>query len=171
MLTYYQQGAIIGSGSKTKLFKEMLKVETTQMRNLLMAILDCGSADLRILDGCDYEMYELVNRVEELGMEMNLHNLVWAMFQQAFEEVRGDMDRTIEAMKEELLEGEEIDEKEAERIKMVLEMDLNLEEDVEIYYNYLDTSANITDNQEIYEEYFMDELELFEERTGFSLVN
>jgi hypothetical protein len=141
-----------------------------QMTNLLTTILKCGYADLRILGQFDnYEMYQLTDYLEECGMEIELNNLVWAGIQLALAEVQEEIEEKLERMADELEEMPKDDEV-RERIEEIVDSNLTIGEDVQSYHNYLDTHADLINNQAIYEEFFQDELDRFEELTGFSLL-
>lgn len=142
----------------------------SQMEELLTGILKCGYADLRMLGQFDeYNMEQLIEYLDECGMEIELNNLVWAGVQLAFREVQEEIEEKLERMADEIAELPEDDEV-RERIEEIIDMNLILSDECESYHNYLDTHVNLASNVEIYQEFFQDELDHFEELTGFSLV-
>jgi hypothetical protein len=142
----------------------------SQMEELLTGILKCGYADLRMLGQFDeYNMEELIDYLDECGMEIELNNLVWAGVQLAFREVQEDIETKLERMADEIEDMPEDDEV-RERIEEILDMNFTLEGDCETYHNYIDSHVNLIANVDIYQEYFQEELDRFEDLTGFSLL-
>lgn len=142
----------------------------TVMQELLTGVLKCGYADLEMLGQFDeYNMEQLIEYLDECGMEIELNNLVWAGVQLAFREVQEDIEGKLELMADEIANLPEDDEH-REYIEEIIDMNLILSDECETYHNYLDSHVTLLSNVEIYQEFFQDELDRFEQLTGFTLL-
>lgn len=133
-------------------------MEKGQMEDLLIAILDCGYLDLKILDGCKYDIRELIDNLHDMGYtKVDINNLCYAMFDKGLCELNEAIYNRIE-------------EEDNNELKALFK-ELNPFEDTESYHNYIDTSISFTDDDKeaIYKKYFKDELDLFEHNTGFTI--
>ena len=147
-----------------------LQLSYEQMQDLLTEFLGCGSADLSILSDSEYPMDILVEYArDDMGYEeLNVNTLCYAMFQLALNDVQIAIDEKLDQMGEDL-ESEEITEAGKEKIMEVMNLNLDIRDDVESFHNFIDTHAYLNNNQEIYQEYFKAELDIFEAKTGYSL--
>lgn len=152
----------------------MGRAYTERMEELACVMLGCGYRDLDVLEHCDYGFQELMDEVDGQGMEPDLNTMAHAMFSLAFAEVQSDIDDKVEDYRDQLIEGygldgKRLDGEKTEELEDVVNMGMDIQEDCETFHNYMDTHASIIHNKDIYEKYFHDEVELFEERTGFDL--
>lgn len=174
---------------------EKLRRENEVMKDILISVLSCGYADLSVITDCKYDIEELMEEVENMGYEKpDLNNLAKAMFYKGIyeiesfiennkDEILDDIDEKnagIEDRMDELENDDEefendelwnkLDEEQAD-LKTKKEDIESLEpiDDIESYHNYLDTSIYFLKNQEIYQKYFQEALDEFEENTGFAI--
>jgi hypothetical protein len=158
-----------------KLNEEMivvaLQLQYEQMVDLLTELLDCGSYDLRIIADSEYPMDILIEHVRDNGFDkMDINTLCYAMFEIALNEVQEAIEEKLEQMADDIYaENSEVTEEGKAKIEDILNSNLDIRNDVETFHNYIDTHAYLISNQEIYQEYFSTELDIFEQKTGYSL--
>lgn len=147
-----------------------MEMSKNKMEDLLCSVLNCGYADLNILADCEYPMYELVEYVQEIGDEVNINSLCYAMFNLAINDVQEAIEERLAEM-EELLEDEDIAEEVKDEYRSAIESNLDIREDIDTFHNYIDSHAYLMNNknQDIYLRLFSDELSIFEEKTGYQL--
>ncbi len=163
-------------------------MDKNQLEDLLSAVLECGYADLDNLNSCEYPYADLVREVKDNDMEIDINTLTQAMFSLALQDVQEYIDTKINDLEEflddyeeeghdledlqaEIGTDEELSEDDLEELKILVDdCFLDIMEDAEGFYNYMDTSISIIDNEAYYTMYFPDALELFEDKTGFSLI-
>lgn len=133
---------------------------------LLAELLECGYADLTVLEDCKYNFVDvIVYCKEDFGATPTLNNLAYSMFQIGI----GKINDAINERMDELREIEEPSEEESEELE-ALEV-LEPYEDIESFHNYLDTSVYFTAKSEIYHKYMEEALDEFAENTGYSINN
>lgn len=131
---------------------------------LLTKLLDCGYADLQILEDCEYDFDDLISEIEAMGYKKpDINNLCFAMFQLALNDFQDTIDERINELKEQ----DELTEEEQEELDAIEGLDVR--EDTESYHNCIDTSIWFNNNEDIYIKYFQSALDDFEEHTGFSI--
>lgn len=151
--------------------------------DLLIELLDCGYADLSVLEDCKYDMRDMVERCKwELG-NITLNGLASVMFDLGREDIeskRLSLIDDLEAEKDEwdkaLERGQELTEEDQERYD-ALENDIDLLKEFDVYenlesfHNYLDTSIWVsgTSDDERIKELLKDAFDEFEENTGYSI--
>ena len=163
---------------------------------LLMELLDCGSSDLALLNDISIETSDILDHLKDCEMKTSLNSILWSAFDIALNEINSEIENKkelvieeieekIENMENKITELEnsqnkniEIAEKEIEKLNdKILELyeiigdinQLDIFEDTEYYIDYIATSVWFTNNEEIYTEYFKEELENFKDMTGFAL--
>lgn len=149
------------------------------MENLLINLLDCGYLDLRVLNGCEYDISDLIEECKEMGYEKpDLNNLAYAMFYIGKNDLQEAIDERIVNLEDAISDGlVDDDQEKKEGIEKQIEelKTLDAREDFESFHNYLDTSIYLSNHaeekREIYEKYLQKELDQFEENTGFSLLD
>lgn len=139
-----------------------------QMTNLLSAILDCGVADISILDGVEYDWDRVISEAKQEsemtdGASLNLQSLFNAVINIGLSNIDG----IIEKRKEDMEDDDFIDEHGLQVLKD--HESLNPYEDFTTYFNYLDSHVYVSKNQELYKKYFENEIEVFEKNTGFEV--
>lgn len=124
---------------------------------LIMAILDCGSADLSIIDNVEYDFYEIVEHFKEEGIPLSLENIVIEIFLMGIDDLKIAIKNKLEELRE---SG-----KSKKIIKKIEE--LNPDRDVTWYFNYLDTHIYLDDCEGTYRKYFSKEIDEIEDNMGF----
>lgn len=144
--------------------------------DLLRMFLQCGSLDLSVLDGIEYDLCEIVDDLRAEGINPTLNAITNEVFYKGQMELSEAVENAISKRRE---EQEAIDEAEAvdtdpaiEEYNLLqseiddLEM-LNPEEDMGWYCNCLDTSCWFDEHESIYRKYLADEIRVIENRMGF----
>lgn len=141
----------------------------TSKGNLLCSILDCGELDLGMLDEVGYDWCDVMNRLKEQGvgiLDVGFNGLMRAVVEMGVEDLATAVnDRVCEL--EAIPNERELDEDEKKEMEQLLL--LSPEDDVEAFFNYLDTHAYLLKNGQIYREYLPDALDEFEENTGICM--
>lgn len=136
----------------------------TGRESLLTAILDCGTADLSLLDDVQYDWDDIFKRLEDDTHDLN--SVMREVFQVGYEDIQVAADDRICEL--EAIENErELDDDEADELALLRE--LNASEDFDSYHNFLDTSVWCRNHADTYKKYMMEALEEFEENTGFCI--
>lgn len=132
---------------------------------LLVELLECGYADLTVLEDCKYDFCDVIEYCKDCFGNISLNGLAYSMFQIGIKEIK----EAINERMDELREIEEPSEEETEELE-ALEA-LEPYEDIESFHNYLDTSVYFTDKSEIYHKYLEEALDKFAENTGYDINN
>lgn len=149
--------------------------------DILMGLLDCGSADLKMLEKCEYDFSDIRDILEEQGMDMSFQNILYACIDKYKSNLYDKIEYRIGEIEEEIkvLENESdwnngnVSNEFSNKIKDLWEEKellekLNPYEDIESFINYLDTHIYITnDNSKVYKEYLMDIIEEEDYNIGF----
>lgn len=136
--------------------------------DLLVALLDCGYADVYILEGCEYDMGEIVERCESNFGKLDINLLCITMFERGMDDIVTfvtDRICELEAI------GNERDLDEEEQMELDALSELAPYEDIESFHNYIDTSIWVAQHNETYELYCKEALQEFEEMTGYCISN
>ena len=131
--------------------------------DLLTELLDCGYADLTVLEDCEYDFCDVIEYCKDAGMSLNLNSLAWSMFQIGIADIR----RAVEDRLDELEIKDELNEEEQEELDALKELDPD--EDIESFHNWLDTSVWFSKNGEVYRKYVNEAIDEFAENTGYSI--
>lgn len=138
---------------------------------LLSEILDCGIGDLCILEGCNYNWSDIVNHCKENYGEssVTLENLFYSIIDFGMMDLVSEIEEKIDEIKKKIYETN--DEDEIDKLESVLEelRIISPQDDIGFYFNYLDNNVYFNNNEEIYTRYLKDEIDNFENNTGFSL--
>lgn len=130
--------------------------------SLLTAILDCGTADLSLLDDVQYDWYDIFKRMEDDTHDLN--SVIREVFQVGYEDIQMAVDNRIGEL-EDIESARELNDDEADELALLRELDAT--EDFDSYHNFLDTSVWCQDHADTYKKYMTEALEEFEENTGF----
>lgn len=71
---------------------------------ILTGILDCEYADLQILEGVEYAWEDVREELEEIGLELNLNNIMFAVFSLGKKEMADWLDDKYEELDNEITE-------------------------------------------------------------------
>lgn len=163
--------------------------------NIICGIMDCGIADLSLLDNITLDWSDIEDELNALGCERpDINNIMMACFgicigrvqsfiSEKIEELKDmhtELQFSIEEYQEELTDckDEDIEEKINELIHLqstyddeILELEnLSPYDDIESYHNFIDTKVYIKNNHEVYDNYANDINEIFETATGFNII-
>ena len=135
-------------------------------RNIwLSELLDCGYADVSLLEEIKYDITDLVEdcRLNFGRVELNCILMTAVRFGIS------DIEKSVESRIAELESEEFLSEEEVDELKSL--KSLKPFEDIESFHNYLDSSVYFIDNEEVYEKYCQEALDEFYENTGFEIRN
>lgn len=133
---------------------------------LLMAILECGTLDLSVLNGIEYDFYEIVKDLNANGIKLTLNNITNEIFLMGLSDIHKALDEEIKYC-EQMVESEIDTEK--YRKELVELLTLEPDEDIEWYCNCLDTSIWYNKNADIYEKYLGKQISDIEDNMGFEI--
>lgn len=134
---------------------------------VLSCLLDCGTADLSLLDDVDVDIYQVIEECKEEIGSTNINEVMWVIFQKGFAEIQNAIEARIQDL-EEYVEDGSADDDDREELEQLRELDPY--NDFDSYHNYLDTHVWAQEHGEIYRQYLGDALETFEQITGFSIT-
>ena len=136
---------------------------------LLCNLLDCGIADLSLLEDIDCDWSEVVAAAKEYGeplQEIGFNGLMRTVVCVGLSHIQDAITTRINDLEiEEKAWG--LSEDEAEELEQLC--DLRPFQDIGSWHNYLDSGAYFEKHKDIYNEYLSDALEQFENETGFNL--
>ena len=158
----------------------------TVKESILTYLLDCGTADLEMLENIGYDIDEIIEELQECNC-LSIHNIFRIVFRNAGE----DLDEALATMKDDLkskikhalemeyeefvetgeMTKEELEECE-EHISLVKDLELlnsgelRPEDDITYYLNYLDTHVYI-ENLHFYRKWMTKVIDEIEDKMGF----
>lgn len=125
--------------------------------SVLMAVLECGTDDLSILDDIGYDLGDIVEELIAGGIRPTLNAITGEVFRRGVEELT-------QRINDRLCEPEDGDNDE---VKAELRI-LNPKKDINWFCNCLDTHVYFVKNEEIYREYLPEAIKDIEDNMGFS---
>lgn len=138
---------------------------------LLMALLECGSMDLSILDCVEYDLGEIAEDLIAEGIRPTLNAITEGIFLKGQSELIEAVENAIEERKAQQADTDDTEKGEAEYDRLQDEIEelesLDPEEDMEWYCNCLDTSCWFSNNEEIYWKYIPGAINTIEKNMGF----
>lgn len=136
-------------------------------QSLLCEMLSCGTMDLELLDRIGYDWDEVLEQAEWPSVELDFNVLMRAVVGLGILDIREALDdRT-----EELCWGRDhgsLTDEDAEELRALEQ--LNPDDDIQSFHNYLDTHVWFEHNGPIYRRYLPEALDAFEENVGFFLT-
>lgn len=139
--------------------------------NLLREFLNCGSLDLSVLEGIEYDLCEIVEELRANGINPTLNAITAEVFYKGQLELEEAVDAAITDRKNAQEETDISHEGIAEYYRLQGEIEeletLNPDRDMRWYCNCLDTSCWLEWNESIYRKYLADEIRNIEDRMGF----
>ena len=136
----------------------------TNRDDLLMALLDCGTCDLGMIDDVGYDWQDILTyNIALLGRDFpaSLDTLLDYVVDYGIEMLSRAIENRITDLK---LRGSE-----APQDELAALLSLCPDDDIGRYFNCLDTHIWFANNGDIYQKYLTDELYLFEHETGFHI--
>ena len=136
---------------------------------LLVALLDCGPCNLRMIDDVGYDWRDILTyNIARRGRDFpaSLNTLLDYVVDYGLAKLQAAIsDRICEL--EAIPNERELDDEEEEELRSLCI--LNPDDDIGRYFNCLDTYVWFANNGDIYQKYLADELYLFEHGTGFHI--
>ena len=123
---------------------------------VLKTVLECGTADLSILDDIGYDLGEIIEEMLFEDIKPTLNNITSEVFEKGVSELEDLVKARIED-----LEGND-------KETLAALQSLEPRADINWYCNCLDTHIFFTSHEEIYREYLPKEIAQVEENMGFS---
>lgn len=162
----------------------------TVKENILTYLLDCGTADLEILEDIGYDIDEIIEELQE-NDALSLHEIFRVVFRKAGEDlaealkeqkddIRSRIEYALEEEQKEYLETGEMTEAELEEceehislvndLKLLNSEELQPESDITYYLNCLDTHVYI-EHIDFYRRWMENTIDDIEDKMGFSFGN
>ena len=139
---------------------------------LLMAVLECGDADLSVLDDTQYDLGEIVDNLKINGSSISLNSITDEIFRKGRAELKQAVKNAIQSRKDLQHETDDTEEGEMEYESLQEEIDalesLDPDKDMNWYCNWLDTSCWLSENEAVYWEYLEEEIKSIEDNMGFT---
>ena len=132
-----------------------------QKDELLRALLNCGSMDLSLLDNVKYSWFDVLEQLDGLSLEdLDFNNLMRAVVSVGIIETKDALFERIEELE---TQSEINDDEKAELAALKT---LDPDQDIEGYFNCLDTHVYFANNASVYRQYLSDAIDAFENNTG-----
>lgn len=140
----------------------------TGTQSLLCEMLSCGTLDLELLDRVGYDWDEVLEQLDwPDGEGFNFNRLMRAIVDVGIIHIKQAVEDRICEL--EAVENErELDEDEAEEMESLRRLDPD--QDIEGFFNCLDTHVWFRQNGSIYRRYLSSALDSFEDNVGFFLT-
>ena len=140
----------------------------TGTQSLLCEMLSCGTLDLELLDRVGYDWDEVLEQLDwPDGEGLNFNRLMRAIVDVGIIHIKQAVEDRICEL--EAVENErELDEDEAEEMESLRRLDSD--QDIEGFFNCLDTHVWCRQNGSIYRRYLSSALDSFEDNVGFFLT-
>ena len=140
----------------------------TGTQSLLCEMLSCGTLDLELLDRVGYDWDEVLEQLDwPDGEGFNFNRLMRAIVDVGIIHIKQAVEDRICEL--EAVENErELDEDEAEEMEALRRLDPD--QDIEGFFNCLDTHVWFRQNGSIYRRYLSSALDSFEDNVGFFLT-
>lgn len=135
---------------------------------LLSVLLDCGTEDVKLLEGCNMYWENIKKDCILNRGEITLNNLLQSMFNLALDELNSHIQNRIDELSD-YADENPYDFGDAERTEFDAIENLDVFVDISTYCYYGDTEIKFIKNKEAYEKYFSGALDEFEEQTGFKI--
>ena len=154
---------------------------------MLCEMLNCGYLDLEMLDKCNYDYEDIKGyfedyRIKDINLEIIIDSIISFYISNINEKIENKITE-IETELKELerysdenngnIDNETIDKIEYLRQELEDLQELNVDNDITYYINYLDTHLYINDNdtREIYNKYLSEEIEEENNKIGFCYLD
>ena len=164
------------------------------IRHLFCRLLNCGTFDLNMLEKMDIEIDDVLDYINDnlsIQTQITFNDLLYATIQVACNETQQQIaykeEDTLDTIINEIEElqkqyknlyvekhwdkideiGDKINVLEWE---LIIIKEINIFNDVDEFYNSLDTHITLVNNIEIYQKYFQEELDYFKKLTNISLI-
>jgi hypothetical protein len=138
-------------------------MDNEQMKYLLCALLGCGTSDLSLIGDTTLGWSDIIDRAKGREEEISLGSMFNAIVDLGKNNLKVSIDMRISD-----LQGEDqLTEEETAELDSLEK--LNVEQDISTYFNFLDTHVNFINNEEVYRKYLSDQIDTFEDETGFNL--
>lgn len=135
---------------------------------LLCGILDCGFADLRIIDDCRYDLTQIYNDLKESHKDVSLNTVIEEIFRLGvfeLEEMVSILKENTEIRLKRVSKGSKLERLLNEQMEEI--NSLCPKEDVVWHTNFLDSDIRFLKNESVYRKYFPGEISEIEDDMGF----
>lgn len=135
----------------------------------MMAMLECGTSDLELLEDVNFDIGDIVVRLLDEGIKPTLGEVLYEAFSMAIDNIKDDLEQRIRETETEL---RSIDPRKRRRWNECSDRlqelkSLRPREDIHLYFNFLDTHVEFYDNEELYHRYLQDSLDEAENDFGW----
>lgn len=133
----------------------------TQQECILTKLLDCGSADLSLLEDIQYDLDEILEDLVDNGC-LSFRDLLTQVFNRGLDDLKDVYDNFLSDLQREYSDCPD------EELRMQINElgTVDVENDFTWFLNYLDTHVFLN-NYDVYVKYFKDEIDSIENNMGF----
>lgn len=144
---------------------------TTRIEEFLCYVLDCGTVDISILNNINDDLEEILESLRINGTKITLEAVVSEVFHRGIDALNEKIEDRIRDCEYglETCEDAELEEFLTEQIELLNKLDVY--EDIDYYFNYLDTSIYFVKNSEIYLRYLEEAISDIEDVMGFEIMS
>lgn len=133
--------------------------------SLLCDLLDCGYADIGIIEDCEYDFDEIIEECKENFGDISLAGLVDTIMCRGLCDIQNSINDRIAELEKKKKPLSKSKQRELDALKSISPFD-----DTERYFNYLDTHIWLSsENEDLWKKYLVNEVDEFEENTGFAM--
>lgn len=136
--------------------------------DLLMELLDCGFANLELLDDVSYPVNEILEQLSyPFGREsFTLNDFMKAVVDLGILDIKDTIEERLNELSE-IAKDRDLDDSEVEELRCLQNV-LDPYDDISGFFNCLDTHVSFRDHEEEYRRYLSDAITAFEENTGLN---
>lgn len=138
---------------------------------LLCAILDCGFADLGMIDDCQYDLAEIYNYLKEFRKDVSLNAVINEIFRLGVSELEEKVlsqKEDTEIRLESAVKGSKLERMLHEQMEEI--NSLCPKDDVVWHTNFLDSDIRFCKNESLYRKHFAVEISGIEDNMGFEFL-
>lgn len=135
---------------------------------LLSVLLNCGTEDIKMLEGCNLSWEDIKNDCLLNRGEITLNNLLQSMFNIALDELKEEINRRVDLLESFADEDPcSFDENMQTELNSLKELEPFM--DIETVCDFGDTAVRFIKYEDVYREYISGALDDFEDQTGFEI--
>lgn len=135
---------------------------------LLSVLLDCGTEDVKLLEGCNMCWEDIKKDCILNRGEITLNNLLQSMFNIALDELKDEINNRIDMLNS-YADAQPWDFTEDMQIELEAIKELDPFIDIETFCDFQDTAVRFIKQEDSYKMYFSGALDGFKDQTGFKI--
>ncbi len=134
--------------------------------DLLMTLLNCGSLDLKLIDDVGYDWCDVLDQLDWPRGDVDFNLLMRGVVSCGIIELREAIEERIAELDGIAQDTGELDDEEGDELDAL--RDLDPDEDISSYHNWLDTYVYFEAHGDVYRKYLAAAIDEFEDNTGLS---